>query len=131
MFLNDHTLAAVTANDPGAHLWDFADPGHPHPLSILSASDPFAVLYGSRAGDTLVGSTTFTAIPVLTLADGDDGILLADIEPDRIHDYLCSISGQSITEDQWRRYLPDQLTVNPAPGARLDMVRVIPGHYPG
>jgi WD40 repeat protein len=146
VFLDDHTLAASTANDHAVHLWDFSDPGHPHPLSILSADNIVTDLIGSADGRTLVGSTGFTgrlpmwqktaqgwveqgslsyhnwdvdqgvairsdssvaAIGVLP-NDEAQGVLLADLQPDRIHRYLCSINKQSITRDQWQRYLPDQ-----------------------
>ena len=89
-----HTLAATTRSGQ-VWFWDVAKPGQPTTIAILSASD------------VAIWSVGFSPDGHTVATGGSDRtVRLWEIDPVRAIDLICSAGGDSVSSDEWGKYLP-------------------------
>ncbi|MFG1818356.1 hypothetical protein ACGFIF_31650 [Kribbella sp. NPDC049174] len=89
-----HTLAASTRSGQ-VWFWDVGTPDRPETVAMLSASDAAVWAVGfSPDGHTVV------------TGGSDRTVRLWEMNPLQAAELVCSAGGDSVSEDEWARYLP-------------------------
>jgi hypothetical protein len=105
-----HTLATASV-DNSVRLWNISDPTHPKAMAIVG-KEPTTDLFSSVA----IGPNGLLAATAINLLNNSLPVRawLWQTDPTRAAVSVCRASA-SITEIQWRQYLPDQSYDPPCP----------------
>jgi WD40 repeat protein len=97
-----HTLATAS-HDRTVRLWDVTDPTRPTPL-----------------GEPLTGHTvTVTEVAfspnghTLATASHDQSVRLWELNVDQDIERICAVTRNTLTTDEWQRYVGNDLPYNP------------------
>ena len=89
-----HTLAASTRSGR-VWFWNVGTPDHPETAAILNASDAAVWSIGfSPDGHTVV------------TGGSDRTVRLWEMDPARVVELICASGGDSVSADEWEKYLP-------------------------
>ncbi|QUH04021.1 hypothetical protein HUO13_27235 [Saccharopolyspora erythraea] len=98
---DEKTVAGVTGSGE-LHIWDVTNPRDPSDVGTIPDISAQGVEFGHDGYTAAVATSSPPGFAV-----DSTGVLLFDLDPDRLYRYLCSINGQPITADQWKQLVPD------------------------
>lgn len=93
-------LVTGSSQSPSAQLWDVHDPSTPTQRSTITLPDPSSTGQSDDVQSLGFGSSDQTVV-----ISGQENLYLMDSDPGRLAGYLCSLSGNTITQSQWQQYL--------------------------
>jgi hypothetical protein len=84
---------------------------------LVMAADRSALLYDAPTGERIgepFRTDGRTLAPGVVRPDGremalsmPDGVMLWDIDPEHLFEYVCRVAGRDLTDNEWRTYLPE------------------------
>lgn len=93
-FSPDGTTLAATNTDSTLWLWDVSNPEKPTvQATLLAGEQPLYTLAYSPDGTTLAA------------AGGAKKVWLWETDPERVAKYVCEVTGDPITEEEWNQYI--------------------------
>ncbi|MFJ9691173.1 trypsin-like peptidase domain-containing protein [Kitasatospora sp. NPDC101183] len=84
-------------SDSDINLWNVSGSGPPSPIAMIAP-------LGSREHDSPHVTFTRSGGQLLVLASGSGRFY--DTDPSKVADRLCTLTGSTITEEQWQQYAP-------------------------